>query len=894
MCFSATASFSAGDPSMQSDIEEGARLQARLIAALCDPARFGGSCERVRFLETHISYVLLTGEYAYKIKKLVRLGFLDFTTLAARRFYCEQELRLNRRLAPALYLDVVAITGSVDLPQIGGSGSVLEYAVKMREFPQESLLRNVLERHTLTPEHTDQLAAIVARFHGQIAVASAEGAFGAPADVLQLALANFAEIRALLVDSEDRVEIDGLETWTRSEHASRRATFAARRQAGFVREGHGDLHLGNIALVEGALTIFDCIEFNDRMRWIDVMSEVAFTVMDLQHCGRPAYAHRFLNAYLQETGDYGGVEVMGFYVVYRAMVRAKIVCLRAAQLPAGDDRAAFLREYHDYVRLAKAYAVAARPAVVITHGLAGCGKTTFSQVLLERIGAIRIRTDVERKRLHGLSAQESSRSGISSELYAPEATRATYHYVLTLARTVVTSGLVALVDAAFLQRWQRDMFRDLAVDLSVPFVIVDISAKEATLRERLRQRASVGGDASDAGSAVLEHQMHTHEPLALDECVDVVPYDGELPLERAHTAAAWQGVMDRLGATATVGSRCRGNDADSDLETKIAFLSRAQSYPERTTDVACVETHMSWVFLTDGHAYKLKKPVRTAYVDLRDVSARSRNCTEEVRLNQRLSSNVYLGSVQLMQDAAGRLTFAHDGEVVEWLVKMRRLPADHMLDRLILNGSTRRADVDALVNRLCDFYRQRRPAGTPPIEYRQHFADGIAAHRRELCRLAYALSTELVERVCALQIAFLSRTALFDARVRAGRIVEGHGDLRPEHICLEAGPQIIDCLEFSRRLRTLDTVDELGFLALECERLGAPQLGKQILEAYREQSGDAVPDTLVHFYQSYRACVRATLALLHLQEPVPQDTAKWRARAKQYLELARAHSERCA
>ena len=533
---------------MPSKVEADAGLQIRLIAALRDPARFGGSCERVELLETHISYVLLTGAFAYKIKKAVRLGFLDFTSLAARRFYCEQELRLNRRLAPALYLDVVALTGSADLPEIGGSGPVLDYAVKMREFPQEALLSTVLERDALTPDHIDQLAAIVARFHNEIAVAPADGSFGVPDDVLDLALANFAEIRRLLVDIEDRAEIDELESWTRSEHVAQRAAIAARRQAGFVRECHGDLHLGNIALIEGTLTIFDCIEFNDRMRWIDVMNEIAFTVMDLEYRGRPAHAHRFLNAYLEASGDYSGIALLRFYVAYRAMVRAKVACLRSAQQSSGDIRPALQPDYHDHTRLAKACAAAARSAVIITHGFAGCGKTTLSQALLERIGAIRIRTDVERKRLHGLGGYESSQSGIDRELYAPEVTRATYHHVSTLAHMIVANGLPVLIDGAFLQRWQRDMFRGLAADFSVPFVIVDISANEATLYKRVRQRASVGRDASEAGSAVLEHQLRTHEPLGLPECGDVVTYDGELPLSEAHAPDAWRGVMSRLGA----------------------------------------------------------------------------------------------------------------------------------------------------------------------------------------------------------------------------------------------------------------------------------------------------------------------------------------------------------
>jgi len=238
--------------------------------------------------------------------------------------------------------------------------------------------------------------------------------------------------------------------------------------------------------------------------------------------------------------------VLRFYVVYRAMVRAKVASLRAAQVPAGSSRAALRRDYHDHVRLAKAYATAARPAVLITHGFAGCGKTTLSQILLERTDAIRIRTDVERKRLHGLGARESSRSGIDSQLYAPDATRATYRHVSTLARVVVASGLPVLVDGALLQRWQRDLFRGLASELGVPFVMIDISANEATLRERVRHRMSVGMDASEAGTAVLEHQLRTHEPLGLDERVDVVPCDGELPMEHGHSADSWRGFMESL------------------------------------------------------------------------------------------------------------------------------------------------------------------------------------------------------------------------------------------------------------------------------------------------------------------------------------------------------------
>jgi uncharacterized protein len=370
--------------------------------------------------------------------------------------------------------------------------------------------------------------------------------------------------------------------------------------------------------------------------------------------------------------------------------------------------------------------------------------------------------------------------------------------------------------------------------------------------------------------------------------------DGERMIVRRMEPVALPTGADRATAVRSAAARGGASRHATELAAKVTFLSSVQSYPAGTTQVASIETHLSWVFLTDAHAYKLKKPVRTAFVDLRSLAARAHNCTEEVRLNRRLSSNVYFGVIPLMKTVAGDLTLAASGDVVDWIVAMRRLPSDRMLDHLVRTGKVSRRDIDALVRRLCDFYRRSAPTAIAPARYRQDFAESIAACRLELCRPAYRLSVQRVDEVCTKQLAFLSRTDLFDARVHDGRIVEGHGDLRPEHICLEAEPQIIDCLEFSRRLRTLDAADELGFLALECERLGAQDIGRQILDVARSENGDAAPDALVAFYQSYRACVRAMLAIRHLREAAVRDPAKWTARAVQYLELAHAHGERCA
>jgi len=300
-----------------------------LFAALLDPACYPHPVAGVRVLETHISWVLLTGEYAYKIKKPVGLGFLDFSSLELRRHYCEEELRLNRRLAPELYLDVVEIRGTPGAPRIGGEGPLLEYAVRMREFPQAALASRALASGAFGAAEVDALAALVARFHEGALRAPESERFGSPDVVLADALQNFEQLLPLVKSAPDDRALRELRLWTKREFAARGEALAARRKQGFVRECHGDLHLRNIVLLDGRPVPFDCIEFNAELRWIDVMSEVAFLAMDLEDRGRRDLAWRFLGRYLEATGDYAGLAVLPFYLVYRALVRAKVHLLRS-------------------------------------------------------------------------------------------------------------------------------------------------------------------------------------------------------------------------------------------------------------------------------------------------------------------------------------------------------------------------------------------------------------------------------------------------------------------------------------------------------------------------------------------------------------------------------------
>lgn len=497
--------------------------QEKLVAALCDPRRYPHAAKNVRVIETHISWILLAGQYAYKIKKAVDLGFLNYVGLEARRFCCEEEIRLNRRTAPDIYLDVVFIGGSPDDPQFGAQPAI-EYAVRMRRFDSDNLMDHLLMRGKLTPRHIDALAAAISHFHADLPMVDPSSIFGTPETIHAEVKQNFEQMHLLLAEEADRESIASLARASESEFASCKSIFEARRTQGFVRECHGDLHLGNIVLIDDKPIPFDCIEFNPALRWIDVMDEIAFAMMDLLHRNHPEFAWRFLNNILEAGGDYAGASVLRFYLAFRAVVRAKVCAIRASQAEISKRaKAQELKACRSYLALARQCFVSRRAALIITHGLPGSGKTTFSQLALEQMGAIRIRSDVERKRLYGVSALESSRSSVG-DIYGQDATERTYARLHELARELLMAGYTVIVDAAFLKREERERFHALAKQLSVPFAIASLQAKDATLRERLRQRHN---DASEANVAVLEKLRKSQQPLSTGELSQSVSFTTE-------------------------------------------------------------------------------------------------------------------------------------------------------------------------------------------------------------------------------------------------------------------------------------------------------------------------------------------------------------------------------
>ncbi|MEN8177082.1 MAG: AAA family ATPase [Pseudomonadota bacterium] len=493
--------------------------QHQMIAALLDSVAFGEVSGGVEHIQTHISHVILAGDFAYKIKKPLDLGFLDFSTLDRRKFCCEEELRLNRRMAPELYLDVIPITGSLDAPGLSGDGDAIEYAVRMRRFPQSGLLSEAPpDRETIL-----QLAQLVSGFHQSIPEADSSTTYGGAERVIQPMLENFSQIREIGVESLDTQRLDALEAWTIEQAEQLRDLLGRRKQEGHIRECHGDMHLGNITRYLGKLEIFDGIEFNPNLSWIDTFNDAAFLLMDLEYRGLHQEAALFLNEYLAQSGDYDGLPLLRFYQLYRAMVRAKVAAILLAQAGRNEhDRQQIIQEFNGYLELAERYTHRTNPALFIAHGLSGSGKSLFSGWLAEALPAIHLRSDVERKRLFPDPGQTS---GLGQGIYSADATQHTYNHLQELAKTVMQAGHSVIVDATFLKADQRLPFSQLAADLDKLFLILDCVAPDEVLRERILSRQEEGVDPSDADLKVLELQMENREPLNDQELAQRIEVD---------------------------------------------------------------------------------------------------------------------------------------------------------------------------------------------------------------------------------------------------------------------------------------------------------------------------------------------------------------------------------
>ena len=484
-----------------------------LIEALLESQRYPHAVAQVELVQTHISWVLLAGDFAYKIKKPVRLPFLDFSTLAQRQHYCREELRLNRRFAPDLYLDVLPIFNTPQQPQWGGAGAAIEYAVKMRRFDEAARLDRVCQRGELQAAHLSDLANTLHAFHAGAAVAPGASHFGAPQQVLAPALDNFDELRRMHEPGlAQRLTV--LRAWTEAQHQLLTPLLQERKRGGWVRECHGDLHLANMVLIDQRVRLFDCLEFNEDLRWIDVACEAAFTYVDLLAHQCPGLANWFVNEVFSLSGDYEAAPLLRFYAVYLALVRAKVGAIRAAQTQDGAGEAL------TYVALAERLMAPPAARLIITHGLSGCGKTVASSQMLQsdrQACTLRLRSDVERKRLFGLVSGARSGADMNAGIYAGDASVRTYALLRRRAALLLRAGWSVVVDAAFLRQAERADFRALADELGVAFAILAPQASPEQLRQRIEARAALGQDASEATLAVLAQQRELVEPLTPQE-----------------------------------------------------------------------------------------------------------------------------------------------------------------------------------------------------------------------------------------------------------------------------------------------------------------------------------------------------------------------------------------
>jgi aminoglycoside phosphotransferase family enzyme/predicted kinase len=498
------------------------------LAGLLDPESYPHSCGEIRLVETHISWVLLTGEYAYKLKKPVHFNFVDFSTLELREHFCREELRCNRAFAAELYLDVVGVVG-----HDGGVAVVtepesapLEWAVKMRQFDPELALDRLLEREGLDPGMLRGFGAALAARHRVLPVLEGDPA-EVPRRVFGPVRDNFAEIEGTGLADRHRSLLDRARIQAEDLGERYRPRFEDRISNGWIRECHGDLHLSNLALVDGEVTAFDCLEFNENLRWIDTVSDVAFLFMDCHVRNELACAYAFLDGYLEVSGDYDGIVLLPYFSAYRSVVRAKVAALRWVQEETEAGEAKFLEH------LRWAADLLSRPSgkLFITCGLSGSGKSVLASRLLPELPAIRLRSDVARKRLAGLDVLEDSQSPVDGGLYGSEQSDRTFEFLAEVAEALLLAGENVIVDATFIERARRDRFAAAAQRVGAGFRVLLCDAPEDVLRERVVARARDQRDPSEATVEVLELQLDRFDRPGDDE--PVVTVDTSAPLDDA-------------------------------------------------------------------------------------------------------------------------------------------------------------------------------------------------------------------------------------------------------------------------------------------------------------------------------------------------------------------------
>lgn len=502
---------------------------AALVKAMLDPNFYPHAPSHVDLVQTQMSFVFLAGEYVYKVKKPVNLGYLDYTTLEKRRYFCEREVELNRRLCPDTYLATLPITKAGHGINLAAPGEPVDYAVKMRHLPQDRMMNVLLGKEEVSNGMVEQVAHRLAQFHSEAETSAAISAFGEPSAIGVNTDENFTQTEKSIGRTISREKYARIKAYTRRFLEGNASHFRTRVFDGKIKDCHGDLHAAHVCFTDG-ICIYDCIEFNDRFRYGDVASEVAFLAMDIDHYGRADLSHQFVQSYVKFSQDLDMLRLLPFYKCYRAYVRGKVESFKL------DDKYISERDKEDarftasgYFDLASFY-VRPRPALLITVGVTGTGKTTIAEAMARHTGLVVISSDVVRKQLAGVPSAEHHFDSFGTGLYSPEFSRRTYDTMIGRARDFLASGTSVILDASFIKAADRLKVKDLADEIGVDMFVLECRANEDLIRTRLSGRMNEG-TVSDGREEILDPQLRTFEPVTDSSTGHRIEIDSSATLE---------------------------------------------------------------------------------------------------------------------------------------------------------------------------------------------------------------------------------------------------------------------------------------------------------------------------------------------------------------------------
>ena len=484
-------------------------ITPHILESLLKPSAYQVQTSTVELIQTHISWLLLTDAHVFKLKKPVNFGFLDFSTLELRQFYCHEELRLNRRLCPDMYEQVIALRETEDGAGFIGNGKVIDYAVMMKRQPSDRMLDRLVDSGAVSLNDIQLVARKISEFHAEAATSPHIAEFGSLEHVLSNWRENFEQVLPFQNSTLPLTVRKNIRSYVETFSETNRELFAERVERGFIRDCDGDIHLGNICLVNSNAYIFDCIEFNERFRYSDTAADIAFLLMDLDFHRRPDLADEALSTYIMASGDTTLAQMVTFYKVYRAVVRGKVesLLLLDAGISAEAHAAAESRATR-YFRLAQGYCLRSRlnPTLLITCGTTGCGKSTLAEMLAFELGFAALNSDTVRKQLAGVAATAAVHVPFGEGLYSEEMTHRTYRQLERLAAAELAAGNSVLVDAGFRITSERAVFARLAAANNARFIILSVHCPPSLQRQRLRMRTASGDSVSDGREELLDQQ----------------------------------------------------------------------------------------------------------------------------------------------------------------------------------------------------------------------------------------------------------------------------------------------------------------------------------------------------------------------------------------------------